>query len=96
MHVLKSCLGLSPVHGSRKTRASGFKKKIFSLILQLLKIAKAQAQYHTRCQYELVFSKWPTIVKISCGFLARSTGNSDFLIISSLVMGRKNLAALMG
>ena len=29
----------------------------FSLILQLPKIAKAQAQYHTRCQYELVFSK---------------------------------------
>jgi hypothetical protein len=25
-----------------------------------------------------VFSKWPTIVKISRGFLARSAGNSDF------------------
>jgi hypothetical protein len=44
-------------------------------------IAKAQAQYHTRCQYELVFSKWPTIVKILCGFLPLSAGNSDFLKI---------------
>jgi hypothetical protein len=44
----------------------------FSLILQWPKIAKgkaAQTQYHTRCQYELVFSKWPTIVKTSRGFL---------------------------
>jgi hypothetical protein len=50
---------------------------------KLPKIAKAQAQYHTRCQYELVLSKWPTIVKISRGFLARSAGNSDFLKIKN-------------
>jgi hypothetical protein len=53
----------------------------FSIILQLPNIAKTQAQYHTCFQYELVFSKWPTIVKISRGFLARSVGNSDFLKI---------------
>ncbi len=29
----------------------------FSLILHLPKIAKTRAQYHPRCQYELVFSK---------------------------------------
>ncbi len=29
----------------------------FSLILHLPKIAKTQAQYHPRCQHELVFSK---------------------------------------
>jgi hypothetical protein len=62
----------------------------FSLILQLPKIAKAQAQYHTRCQYELVFPKWPTIVKISRGFLARSAGNSDFLKIKKNPCGTKN------
>jgi hypothetical protein len=52
----------------------------------LPKIAKAQVQYHTRCQYELVFSKWPTIVKISRGFLSRSAGNSDFLKIKNQKM----------
>jgi hypothetical protein len=31
------------------------------------------------CQYEILFSKWPTIVKISRVFLARSAGNSVFL-----------------
>ena len=55
----------------------------FSLILHLPKIAKAQVQYHTHCQHELVFSKWTTIVKISRGFLARSAGNSDFLKIKN-------------
>jgi hypothetical protein len=30
-------------------------------------IAKAQVQYHTCCRYELVFSKWPTILKILHG-----------------------------
>jgi hypothetical protein len=37
----------------------------FLLILQLPKITKAQAQYHACCQYELLFSKWLTIVEIS-------------------------------
>jgi hypothetical protein len=67
---------------------------IFSMLLHLvfinITIAKAQAQYHTHYQYEyeLVFSKWPTIMKISGGFLARSAGNtcSDFLKIKNKFM----------
>ena len=54
---------------------------IFNAITLFINIAKAQVQYHTRCQYELVFSKWPTIVKILCGFLTRSPRNSDVLKI---------------
>jgi hypothetical protein len=48
---------------------------IFNAITLFINIAKAQVQY------ELVFSKWPTIVKILCGFLTRSPRNSDVLKI---------------
>ena len=58
-------------------------------------IAKAQAQYHTRCQYELVFSKWPTIVKILCGFLPLSAGYSDFLKIKKPMRQQKWMWSLM-
>ena len=40
-------------------------------------------------QYELVFSKWPTMVKISRGFLARSAGNSDSKKLKKVHAARK-------
>jgi hypothetical protein len=36
-----------------------------------------------------VFSKWPTIVKISRRFLAPSAGNSDFSKIKKIHAARK-------
>jgi hypothetical protein len=42
-----------------------------------------------------VFSKWPTIVKISREFLAWSAGNSDFLKIKKIMRHEKWMRALM-
>ena len=52
----------------------------FSVILQFIKELCLYTRVYQLSIYELVFSKWPTIVKMSRGFLVRSARNNDFFL----------------